>query len=175
MKLTRIRNRIQKDNNGITLVEVLIVVAILSIAVGMAGISVSLLYSRDSEHAAKTINTMLEKCRMNSLSREGNFTFELDTENTECVIMPDSDTEELPARVTYSLESEGGYDFSSNKVIEIAFDKSTGKVSGLKADGVSVDIKNVNLIRMNAVNLSGKRASVVLIVATGKHYVEYGS
>lgn len=175
MKLTRIRSRVQKDNDGVTLVEVLIVVAILSIAVGMAGVSVSLLYSRDSEHAAKTINTTLEKCRMNSLSREGDFTFELDTEQQECVIMPDNDTEDLPARVTYSLESEGGYDFSTNKVIEIEFDKSTGRVSGLKADGVGVDIKNVNLIRMNAVNLSGKRASVVLVVATGKHYVEYGS
>ena len=88
---------------------------------------------------------------------------------------PDSDAEDLPARVTYSLESEGGYDFSGNKVIEIEFDKSTGKVSGLTADGVSINVKNVNLIRMNAVNLSGKRATVVLVVATGKHYVEYGS
>ena len=163
MRLTKTKKRVQKDNNGITLVEVLIVVAILSIAVGMAGVG------------AKTINTMLEKCRMSSLSREGDFSFELDTENAECVIFPDSDAEDLPARVTYSLESEGGYDFSGNKVIEIEFDKSTGKVSGLTADGVSINVKNVNLIRMNAVNLSGKRATVVLVVATGKHYVEYGS
>ena len=175
MRLTKTKKRVQKDNHGITLVEALIVVAILSIAVGMAGVGVSLLYSRDSERGAKTINTMLEKCRMSSLSREGDFSFELDTENAECVIFPDSDAEDLPARVTYSLESEGGYDFSGNKVIEIEFDKSTGKVSGLTADGVSINVKNVNLIRMNAVNLSGKRATVVLVVATGKHYVEYGS
>ena len=71
MRLTKTKKRVQKDNNGITLVEVLIVVAILSIAVGMAGVGVSLLYSRDSERGAKTINTMLEKCRMSSLSREG--------------------------------------------------------------------------------------------------------
>ena len=82
---------------------------------------------------------------MSSLSREGDFSFELDTENAECVIFPDSDAEDLPARVTYSLESEGGYEFSGNTVIEIEFDKSTGKVSGLTADGVSINVKNAEL------------------------------
>lgn len=175
MKLTKAGRKIYKSNCGITLIEVLVVIAILSIAVGMAGVSISLLYSRDSERAAKTMNTMLEECRMNSLSREGDFTFQLDTENAECAILQDSKVEELPFRVTYSLESEGSYDFSTNKVIQIEFDKSTGRVKRLNGDGTDVDIKNIQLIKMNAVSASGKRAAVVLVVATGKHYVEYGS
>lgn len=175
MKSTRTGNKIKENNRGISLVEILVVIAILSILVGMAGVSISLLYSRDSERAAKTINTMLEECRMNSLSREGDFTFRMDTENAECSMVQDSDREELPFRVTYTLESEGDYNLSANKVVEIEFDKSTGKVKSLKADGAAVDIKKVYLIKMNAESSSGKKAAVVLIVATGKHYIEYGS
>lgn len=175
MKLTKLWSRIQKQNDGMSLVEILIVVAILSVVVGMSGISISLLYSRDAERAAKSMNTMLEQSRMYCMSREGDFTFGMDTENSECSILPDGSVEELPTRVTYTLASEGSYDISTNKRVEISFDKSTGRVDGISVDGTALNVKDVSLIEMQAENTGGKRATVVLVVATGKHYVEYGS
>ena len=50
-------------------------------------------------------------------------------------------------------------------------------VTGLYFYAISlpkIDINNVNLIRIHAVSDNGKRASVMLVTATGKHYVEYG-
>lgn len=175
MKPTRKAAKILQQNRGITLIEILVVVAILSIAVGMAGISISLLFSRDAESCAKSIDTMLETSRMRTMSREGVHSFVLDTASGECEIAPDGDREELPSRVTVSLTSVGTYDFSSNTVIEVDFDKSTGRVLALRADSVPVNIDDVSLIRMHAENQDGKRATVVLVVATGKHFVEYGT
>lgn len=175
MKLTKLWNKIQKQNDGMSLVEILIVVAILSVVVGMAGISISLLYSRDAERAAKSMNTMLEQCRMYCMSREGDFTFVMDTENAQCSILPDGNVEDLPSRVTYTLASEGSFDFSTNKRVEISFDKSTGRVDGIMVDGSAINVKDMSLIEMQAENTGGKRATVVLVVATGKHYIEYGS
>ena len=175
MKLTRKAAKYLQQNKGMTLVEILVVVAILSIAVGMAGISISLLFSRDAESCAKSMDTMLEASRMRALSREGTHSFVLDTANRECSITPDGDLDELPSRVDISLTSVGTYDFSSNTVIEVDFDKSTGRVLALRADSVPINVDDVSLIRMHAENQDGKRATVVLVVATGKHFVEYGT
>lgn len=175
MKHSRQPEKIWKQNKGVTLVEVLIVIAILAIMTGAAGISISLLYSRNAEKCAKTVNTMLETARMNSLAKSGTYYFALDTEDHECRIEPGVESKELPERVNITLESEGSYDLSVNTEIEIEFDKSTGKVKALRADSVPVDIKTVSVIRIHAVNTQGKMATVVLVTATGKHFVEYGS
>lgn len=175
MKQIRKAARGLQQNKGITLVELLVVIAILSIMVGAAGISISLLFSRDAESCAKTVDTMLETSRMRALSKEGKHTFMLDTEKKECSVLTDGKTEALPSRVTLSLSSVGTYDFSSNTVLEVDFDKSTGRVLGLKADSVPISVDDVNLIRMQAENQSGKKATVVLVVATGKHFIEYGT
>ena len=174
MKLTRPFIKPEKLNSGMTLIEILVVVAILSIMVGVAGVSISLLSSRDAESCAKDINTTLEAARMRTLSQEGNHNFVMDTANGECEITPDGDGEDVPSRVAVSFSSEGTYDLSAHTVIEIAFDKSTGRVSRVTADSVPIDINNVNLIRIHAVSDNGKRATVMLVTATGKHYVEYG-
>lgn len=175
MKYRGLFARVHKQNKGVTLVEILIVVAILAIMTGAAGIGISLLYSKDAESCAKTINTMLESARMTSLAKNGTYFFSLDTESRECEVEPGVKKEELPSRVTLTLSSEGSYDFSANKKIEIEFDKSTGKVKRLSADAADVDIKTVNVIRMHAESSNGKKATVVLVTATGKHFIEYGS
>lgn len=163
----------KNKNLGMTLVEILVVVAILAIMVGEAGIGISLLYSRDSEKCAKTINTMLETTRMSSLARAEKFNLVLDSENNECRIETDEEKAELPSKVTLSFSAEG-CDLSGCKVLEVEFDKSTGRVKSVVADSVSQDLKSLSLIRIHAVSQNGKKASVVLVISTGKHYVEYG-
>lgn len=173
MRNNALPKMICKKNRGMTLVEVLVVVAILAIMVGGAGIGISLLYSRDSERCAKTINTMLETTRMSSLARAEKYTFILDSEDHICRIETDAEKTDLPGRVTLSFSAEGS-DLSGCKVIEVEFDKATGKVKAVVADSVPQDMKSLSLIRIHAVSQNGKKASVVLVTSTGKHYVEYG-
>jgi len=158
--------KIIAGNKGISLVELLVVIAIMSIAVGITGISISLAYSRDAEKCAKTINAALENTRMLSLSEKGEFTMELDMVNNIVSIKNSLETqpvheEELQKKVKLSLSGD-----TSLTLITIQFDKSTGKV-------IRMDGEDNGILRITAENNSGKRASVVLVKGTGKHYVDY--
>lgn len=152
-------------NQGVTLVELLVVVAILSIAVGAAGISISLAYSRDAEKCAKSINAALENTRMLSLSEKGKFTMTLDMENNQITIdnseTGNVHTESLQKNVKIYVPGQEG-----TTSVSVRFDKSTGKVAAM-------DGEENGILRITSENNSGKKASVVLVKGTGKHYVEY--
>jgi prepilin-type N-terminal cleavage/methylation domain-containing protein len=167
--------KLQTDK-GMTLIEILVVVAIMSIVTGGVGVSLSLAYSRDSEKCAKTINAALENARMMAMSEQGNFDLTIDMQNNAMtitqVVKADDGTasetviynEDLQNRVRiYMVSEEGG---ESADTVTIRFDKSTGKVA-------SVSSGENKIIRITSENSSGKKATVVLIKGTGKHYVEY--
>lgn len=155
------------NNKGITLIEILVVVAIMSIAVGGASISISLAYSRDAEKCAKTINSALENTRMMSMSEKGNFTMELDMSNNMLYIRSSEEsepvfTEDLQRRVTISSPTDTGA-----ATVSVQFDKSTGKVLSMSPESGD------GILRITSENNNGKKATVVLVKGTGKHYVEY--
>ena len=52
----------------------------------------------------------------------------------------------------------------------ITFDKSNGRVQSITVDGSNYTEK---MLRISSRNQNGKTATVLLIVNTGKHYVEY--
>lgn len=171
----------QKSNSGVTLLEVMLVIALLAIAVGFAGISISLVYSRDAQKAAKLINSAMEETRMKNLTYEGNYSLEIDINNHSYQIIhtiPGTGTEiiaqkNLPSRTTLAFQSKGTDNISGYAKLCIEFDKSTGKVSMVSEDGLTP--AKVEVVKACAANPEGKEAAVVLIVGTGKHYVEYGS
>lgn len=163
-------NNLQKkitSNKGFSLVELIIVIAILAIAVGIAGISISLAFSRDAERCAKTIDAALENARMNALSREGDFTLTIDNKTNE-LNLAGASTTKLQSGVTIKFSSsEGG--ISADK-LAVRFDKTTGRVSNVSANGTAV---NASLFRIECESSRGKRATIILVRATGKHYIEY--
>lgn len=175
-------NKMHRNNNGISLVELLVVVAILSIAIGVTGIAVSFAGSKNTERCAKLVDDALESTRMNSLAREGVCALELDTtantitslvlDTVTGTMVPEGDAVLLPQRVTLTLESVGAFDLAASDVLRIQFDKSTGRVARIEADGGTV---SVNLVRIHSEDASGKRVTVVLVTATGKHMIEYGN
>lgn len=154
------------NNKGISLVEILIVVAIMSIAVGGSGVGLSLAYSRDAEKCAKTIDAALENTRMLSMSQKGTFTMEIDLENNILYIRSSESSdpveeEQLQRRVEISVPAD-----ASATSVTVQFDKSTGKVLSMSGESDGV-------LRITSENSNGKRATVVLVKGTGKHYVEY--
>lgn len=163
------------DNAGISLMELLLVIAILSIAVGLAGIGISLVFSRDSERCAKTLEGALATARMNAMAQKGTFTLTVDTLGHIVKVTSsergDIMEENLPRRVTVSFEVNGGtVDLSSAEELVIEFDKATGKVKAVSGDGTAAD---GTVYKIHCESENGKRAAAVLVAATGKHYVEY--
>lgn len=171
----------QKSNSGVTLLEVMLVIALLAVAAGLAGISISLIYSRDAQKAAKLIDSAMEETRMKNLAYEGSFALEIDVNNHSYQIIHTivgTGTEvvaekNLPSRTTLDFISEGTDDISGYTKLCIEFDKANGKVSRISEDGLTAAA--VDIVKARTVNPEGKEATVVLITGTGKHYVEYGS
>ena len=153
-------------NKGLSLVEILVVVAIMSIMVGGASVSVSLAYSRDAEKCAKTIDTAMENARMLSLSEKGTFTLEVDMVGNKLYIHSSESAvpvleEDLQKRVSIYVPGQ-----ASVNNVTVQFDKSTGKV-------VNMTGEDNGILRITSENNTRKKATVVLVKGTGKHYVEY--
>ncbi len=173
--------RLSGNNQGLTLVELMIIIAIMAILTSIVGINISLAFSRDAENCAKKIDTELEKVRMSSMSERGDFRLELartpngprmDYVSELAGRTPDEIIERnraLPSQVAISFEGDGAA--LSVMQIEVAFDKSTGRVIEIRGDGTVLDI---DVLRIRCLNSDDRRvATVVLIRRTGKHYVEY--
>lgn len=165
--------RVKDKNNGMTLVELLVVITIIGIAAGFAALGSNLASSRDVEQCAKSINTMLEEVRMTSISRSGDVTLDIDVGggrntmvmNRELGGTIHSSETRLPSRVTVTFP-----DFPTVEIVTIAFDKSSGKVTRITGPDTSP-----KLLRIRCTNVRGTTATVILVANTGKHYVEYGS
>lgn len=165
-----------KNHKGVTLIEVLVVIAILAVAVGGAGISISLATSRNAEKCARDINDGLENSRMLSLSKEGNFTLTIDFAAHEMTLHNEApgteadNVKKLQERVNISLQSDTE-DLDEAASIEVMFDKSSGKVKRILVDGSEY---SGDLIKIHTENDDGNRmANVVLVRNTGKHYVDF--
>lgn len=163
------------NHAGMSLVELLLVIAIISIAVGISGIGISLVFSRDCEKCAKTIDGELATAKMNAMAQKGTFIMTIDALGHSVEVNSSERgtilKETVQSRVTVSFEAIGGTtDLSSAEEISIEFDKSTGKVKTVSSGGATAD---GTIFKIHCVNDNGKKATTVLVVATGKHYVEY--
>lgn len=154
-------------NSGFSLVEILVTVAILSILTAGVGVGISLAGSRDAQKSALLVNDALENTRINGMSMSGDYTLTLDMEKMQYTIESSVKgivkEEMLPQRVTAVI---AGYETA--KKLTVSFDNAAGAVKRMQADGEEI----ADILELTFENPQGKKAVVVLVKATGKHYVE---
>lgn len=177
--------KLKENNQGFSLVELLVVITIAAVLSGMAVFGVSLAFSRDVERCAKTINVELERARMDAMSRRGVSFITIDRVDQTVTINRDTNPSDGVAGTTEVTELQSqvelsffnGVDATATAVnedeINIFFDPSNGSV--LRVTNGAGNAINGVLFQIRAVNQNGTRVvSVVLVRSTGKHYVEYG-
>ena len=71
------------DNRGMTLVELVVVMAILIIMVGISSLGISILFNREADYVASRLDDGLTEARMLSMSKNGEFTYELHINNSK--------------------------------------------------------------------------------------------
>ncbi len=118
----RVNNR-TKDNRGISLVELIVVIAIMAVVVGAASLGLGMMFSRDANYVAVRIDDALSETRTLSMSKEGTFT---------CVIHIDPSESGKNAKHTVRIYQTIGSaaDYSAGTATttlfkEIALNKST--------------------------------------------------
>jgi len=60
---------LKKNNKGISLVEIIVVVAILSVLIGVTSLGFGMVSTRSATQAAKNTQISIERCRINSMGK----------------------------------------------------------------------------------------------------------
>ncbi len=165
-------------NAGLSLVELIVVISIMVVMTGLISVGVSVMFSKDAEAVAKTIDDTLSETRMLSMSREGVITMILHIDNSDPsnsridikqkIGDTDNTIKEVPFKNKASLKvSYGGTSVPAGDVGDVIFefDKGNGSVKNPSASGVIT-------ITSTTERFSAKTAKVDLIVITGRHYLE---
>lgn len=179
-----------KNNKGFSLVEILIVVAIIAIMGGFMFLSLGLLSGQDAKECANNLSTVLDK--------EKNYALVKSTGETDCYVEIKKETDGYYARYyvpqsavgtgTVCISEEklgkssviinGCYDdnfgdtnpavlkrgLTSGKTLKITYDRSSGAVKEVNLDGET----DINVITID----KGRKYDIYFYIATGKHMMK---
>lgn len=177
----------RNKNAGFSLVELVVIIAIVSILTAGTSIGVSLAFSRDAARCANILNDTLYSVRMDSMSKPGKYTMEVKnagSTNTQYVaeikcddilietVYLEGDAAANKVNIITAKLKSGGSEVqlmsSEADSLKIEFDKSKGCVE----TGTGTDIPGDGIIEFHIIPRSSNRTSdVSLITATGKHTV----
>lgn len=174
-RINSARNRI--DNGGYSLVELIVVIAIMAVMVGVMSLGLGMMYTRDANYVAVRIDDMLTEARTASMSRSGMFTYSFHIDSTtpsNSYVKIDQTTDTgtteykrtlLDKSVTVKVNGSDANDFS------VVFDKAKGNVKTVEIDGTaSSDL--VYEIDVTSKKNTSKTNKVTLVTTTGRHYTE---
>ena len=173
------------NNKGISLIELIVIIAIMGVLVGGASLGIGLVFSKDAMKCATRLNDSIYDARANSMYKTGKFELIIDNSgsaNTATISQTDltpvtSDTIYLDGVdsgkkttisakfVTEAVPAGTAISFPVN----LTFDKAKGNVYfDVDADGTYDD----GIIVFDITPLRGNRtAKVQLVTTTGKHTI----
>jgi len=176
---------IKLNNDGLSLIELIVVISIMSILTGMVSIGINLAFSKDATKCAGKLNDAIYTTRMESMSKAGAYYMEVKKTGTEYVAVindgtSDVSTEQLSenGRISsISCELNGDtIEISESDTVKIAFDKSKGNVNkyndiAFTTDGSSGTYVD-GLIVFTIIQKNGNKSETVTpVTSTGKHKV----
>lgn len=172
------------NNAGTTLVEILAVIAIMSILTGGVAYGTSLIFSKDAAQCATKINDALYETRMSAMSKAGKYTISVDTVSGINIATITSDEEGVDPVVIYldggsnlsktivtaKMIDESGNETGLNLPVIVEFDKAKGCVKSVNDGSGLVNCEGIICYDI-APKKGDKPAKVQLITSTGKHTI----
>lgn len=179
-------SRYTSDNHGFSLIELIVVIAIMSILTGGVAFGVNMVFSRDSERCASALNDAISQTRMNAMTRPGDYTLTITerTDGSETVNVCDIKVNDTLVETIY-LDGSGNSKKNDLEIkfknsgsplafpVTIQFDKQKGNVSKITSNGT--DCTSDEILCFNATAMRGnssRNKCVQLITTTGKHSIE---
>ena len=179
MRIGRRVNKKIAGDQGISLVELIVVISIMAVMVGITSLGVSFMFTKDAAYVASRIDDELSETRMLSMSRDGRYTFELRIHtgdySKESVIEIQKDGSEyktvlLDKNVKITVTGDGSEVVGAGETFIVEFDKSKGCVKAV--NGSDDDIKGVYSIEVQSEKNTSKIKDITLISGTGRHFTE---
>lgn len=168
----------KRDNKGFSLIEMVVVLAIMLVMTGAIMMSVSSLYSQQVKRATRTIDslltdtktlTMAKTSSYFSLRKDGDYYYAETTDGTKKQL---SNNKTLT--VKYKLKSGTSYIDVATTPVAISYQKSSGafdKAGSVNVDG-SVNLRSVDdYVDMFIISCGNREMKIKLYPKTGKHEV----
>lgn len=178
-------NESKQNNEGFSLVELIVVMAMMFILVGGMSISASLVFSRDAAQCASKLNDAIYTARMDSMSKPGAYFMQIKKVAGEFEVVLNDGTSDVYSEkisengkikaISFDLNGENGQITDSNTV-KIVFDKSKGYVKTfndkeITTDGANGTYKDGLIVFTVSQKTGTKTEDVTLVTSTGKHKV----
>jgi prepilin-type N-terminal cleavage/methylation domain-containing protein len=138
------------DNSGFSLIELLVIIAILSVLVGVSGYGLSMVSTKSVDKCAKQLASVLSQARTTSMGKYKNvITFTNESSSikiNEHIVMSlkdDGITEDKTAdrvnsiggkNMTIEYSYDGGSNYSSIDSLKVRFDSGTGALKSQSDD-----------------------------------------
>lgn len=163
----------KRRNAGYSLVEVIVVIAILGIMTGVVTISMSVLNSKDSEECATMIDSQLSMLRTYSMSKSDDWRMEIEQDSStgmnQLTVYRNNGSSDT---VYESMDLSKKVTIAALPIV-ITFDKANGSVKSVSKAGTAVNLAANEVTTIQITNNHGtKRADINLVTATGRHYVD---
>lgn len=187
-----------KNNNGYTLVELITVIAIISIMMGGVSYGVNLVFSKDAVKCATHLNDAVFEARSVAMTKPGDYLLKVSqasgvyyaqiiekTESGESLYqdMPLDDKKTI-AKIEFAFDQDSAFTGDvKDSPIYISFDKSKGNITGI---GTNINVTKIKdsvapgesgytdgVITFTVTQKKGNKPpqDVTIITATGKHFV----
>lgn len=163
------------NDKGISMMELIVVISIMAIVVGIASLSISLMFSRDAQRAAVLIDDWLSDARMQSMSKNDEVSLTIKTNavstNNSMELKVGTNTKTLKIDKSVLISLKGSRTADPGEEIKLVFNKSNGSVESV--NDVDVEPNNNELYEIEVISQKGpaKIVNVVLIANTGRHYI----
>ncbi len=174
------------NNKGITLIELIIVVSILSIMTGIVGLSISIVSSADTTNTAERIDQLLERVKSETMSKANSSYLvvykDLSADNpgyyagittSPDTFVKNTDRDEnigsLRINIEYVISSSSTK--IENQKIFLTFNRSSGAFEQAQIQHASEAPSEIGLISEIKIT-GGKAISIMLVSDTGNHYIE---
>lgn len=175
------------NNYGLSLVELIVVIAIMGILVGGASMGISIVFSKDAAKCATSLNEAIYTTRMKSMSKVGNYTLTIN-QNSNSVYMASIDDgsgatnsienicleeDEATKRISSIVCTYSEVASDLDLPLVITFDKSKGSVRKIISNGVEIlPASGDGILCFDISPTRGDKTSKVqLITGTGKHTI----
>lgn len=151
----------KSNNKGFTLVELIVVMAIIAIFTAIVGLSISTLNSAKAERCAASVNSLISKCRADSLGRTGSSYLTISLDDKGNIVCEHSDganvsTDAFPASgVSVLFTTTSTYALTTANSLTLSFDRSTGAQNSPSYTAITFT--------------SGRTYTITLVPSTGYH------
>jgi len=162
-------NKVDKKNAGFTLVELIVIIAILAIMVGGVTIGISIMRKKNVEKAAKNINYKMTQLRSWNMSKDNTRDLTIKKASGEFNLDDDEVNEKIlddTTNIEYVLDD--GSATSVNQSIAIKFQRN-GTIKFVIDNDTTHPIDNVEKLKLSN---GSKTVNITMVADTGKHFIE---